>query len=452
MTSTETIRRHKFDLPFRSEQALKDFVEITFDVRIPDTVVVEGHSTPWRAFADAYFARHSVCVWKASRGFGGKSFLLALLGLTEALTLGADVKILGGSGAQSKNVQDYITKDLYARKNSPRWLWVGNPLSSVSRFQHGNTIEMLMASSTSVRGPHPQRLRLDEIDEMPLDIFDAAMGQPMAKRKGRQILVPAQTVCSSTHHYPDKTMTEILERARVKGWPIHEWSYHESSAADGWLLPSEVEAKRADVTAQMWKVEYDLQEPVTEGRAILIDLVNEMFLPGLGQFEGGVGEYIEIESPVEDARYVTGADWAKEQDYTVIVTFRVDVRPYLLVAYERRQREPWPDMIRRYDLRKRRFRGKSQHDRTGLGNVIHDFQEKKSAGVVMVGARRKALFSNYIAAIEDGMFIAPYIRSMYDEHKYAEVRELFGSGHPPDTLVAAALAYDATLRGGGRGT
>ena len=37
----------------------------------------------------------------------------------------------------------------------------------------------LTASQKSVRGPHPPSLLLDEIDEMDLEIFDAALGQPM---------------------------------------------------------------------------------------------------------------------------------------------------------------------------------------------------------------------------------------------------------------------------------
>ena len=150
-----------------------------FGVRIPDTVVVPGHSTPWRAFCDSYFALHRVVVWKASRGFGGKSYLLALLGLVEALTLKADVKVLGGSGEQSKNVQRYISDQFYRFERAPRQLWAGEPLMTLSRFRWGNSIGALMASQTSVRGPHIPRLRLDEADEMALPILDAALGQPI---------------------------------------------------------------------------------------------------------------------------------------------------------------------------------------------------------------------------------------------------------------------------------
>jgi phage FluMu gp28-like protein len=171
--------------------------------------------------------------------------------------------------------------------------------------------------------------------------------------------------------------------------------------------------------------------------------VEATFDAGLGEYEGRVGEYIEVEPPERDARYATGADWAKEQDYTVIITWRMDVRPHRLVAFERRQREPWPVIVSRFDQRVERYGGKAQHDATGLGGVIDDYKQSKSDGVVMIGNRRRDLFSNYIAALEDGAFIAPKIQFMADEHLYATVNDLYGSGHPPDSIVAAALAYDA---------
>ena len=122
---------HEFRLPIETEDTLKEFVWQSFGVIIPDTVVISGHSTPWRAFCDAYFAYHRVSVWKASRGFGGKSYLLALLSLTEAMTLKADVNVLGGSGQQSKKVQSYISKEFYEYENSPRHLWRGEPRAQI---------------------------------------------------------------------------------------------------------------------------------------------------------------------------------------------------------------------------------------------------------------------------------------------------------------------------------
>jgi hypothetical protein len=100
VTTQETISDEQRPLPvIATDEDLDAFLLDFFNVRLPN-VRCAGHSAPWHAFHDAYFARSPVSVWKASRGFGGKSFTLALLGLTEALTLRADVNILGGSAGK----------------------------------------------------------------------------------------------------------------------------------------------------------------------------------------------------------------------------------------------------------------------------------------------------------------------------------------------------------------
>lgn len=452
------IEKYKFNLPIETPEALRQFVDICFGIQIPDTVVIPGHSTPWQAFCDSYFAKNRVTVWEASRGLGGKSFLLAALGLINAITLRADVKVLGGSGAQSTRVQNYISdfykKDTFLGVTMNRGVWDGEPLSTVSRFVWGNSIQALMASQTSVRGPHPQRLLLDEVDEMALPIFRAAMGQTMSKFDGEgNILIPAQTTISSTHHNPDGTMTEVLKMAREKGWPVHRWSYHETSVEGGWLPKSEIEAKKAEIPSLMWTVEYELQEPTSENRAIVTDKIETMFQKSLGEYEGSAGEYVETQSPEANSRYATGADWAKGRDWTVIVTLKQVERKANnidseLIAFERRNREPWPKMINRFDKRVNRFKGDAAHDQTGIGDVVHDYLSVDATGIIMQGNARKKLFSDYITAIEDGRIISPMIMSMYSEHKYASYDDLYGSGHPPDSIVAGAMAWSARNRGG----
>ena len=87
--------RQRRRVPTGTDDDLLAFVEETFGVRIPAVACCPGHVAPAQAFCDAYFSRADVAVWKASRGFGGKSTLLALLALTEAITLKADVTVLG---------------------------------------------------------------------------------------------------------------------------------------------------------------------------------------------------------------------------------------------------------------------------------------------------------------------------------------------------------------------
>ena len=54
------------------------WIEATFGVRIPAVACCPGHVAPAQAFCDALRARDQVALWIASRGFGGKTFLLAL--------------------------------------------------------------------------------------------------------------------------------------------------------------------------------------------------------------------------------------------------------------------------------------------------------------------------------------------------------------------------------------
>ena len=406
-------------------------------------------------------------VWKASRGLGGKSYLLALLGLTEAATLKANVNILGGSGEQSENVHNYC-QAFWGYESAPSGLLVSDPARRHTQLAWGNAIKALTASQRSVRGPHPQRLRLDEIDEMDLAIFDAAMGQTMEGDTG----IATQTVASSTHQYADGTMTEVIKRAREKGWPVYEWCYKETM--QGWLSEAEVERKRAEVTAAMWSVEYDLQEPSPEDRAIQPAAAEAMFDAALGSYKGSSGEYIEVEPPafvckkcgldakqgeglkcpgcghdvIIPAQYATGADWGKKKDWTIIITNRTDVRPVRLVAFERCGRLPWPIMVEKFDSQVKRYGSRAAHDGTGLGTVVDDLLSVAATSFTMVGRARADLLSNYIKAIENGEYKSPMITFMHNEHKYASVDDIYGSGHLPDSIAAGALAWLA----GGQGT
>jgi len=422
----------------RTDDELREAVLRLWGVRIPDVQICPNHCSPWQAFSDAFFARSPVSVWKASRGFGGKTFLLAMLGLTEAALLGADVNVLGGSGEQATRVHAYMLQ-WWGLDSAPHYLLRDDPSKRETHFVSGNFIRALMASTRSVRGPHEQRLRCDEIDEMKLPILDAALGQPMA-RSG----IEAQTVLSSTHQYADGPMTEVLTRAAARGWPVYEWCWRETLEPHGWLAQSEVDRKRLEVTDSMWLSEYDLQEPSPETRAINPEKVRAMFDRTLGTFEGAPRKPIEVEPPIPEAKYATGADWAKKQDWTIISTLRTDCKPARVVAFERLGREPWPAMVALLDERMRHYGGAAAHDATGVGDVVADYLQAHVEPFIMVGRDRSDLLTNYIAAVERGDIVSPYIHCMETEHRLASVDDVYGgNGRLPDTIAAMALAWYA---------
>lgn len=554
-------------------------------VAIPRTVVCPGHSSPFDAFADAYFARHPVSMWLASRGFGGKTQMLAVLTLTEGALLGAQATILGGSGAQSLRVHEASLEAWHA-PHAPRYLLARDQTKYDTVFTNGAWIRSLMASQTSVRGPHPQRLRLDEIDEMELSILEAAQGQPMTKRG-----IQTQTVLSSTHQYPDRTVSEMLKRARDKSFPVFRWcvavgakvmtgrgevpieevttedvvythegwrkvqhvtfmGYKEtvaihtskgrilrctpdhliltetgwqegggarpvagevrevkgvrlyravgpaplmveaveqgpvlpvydigveeahsfvaegvvvhncyketSNPVDGWLTTEEVDRKRSEVSQSMWKVEYELQEPSYEGRAIDTDSVMRAFDARLGTFEGVNQEKCQTEKSFEHPGprrkwpYVTAVDWAARKDWTIVAVFRTNELPWRCVCWMRIGRMPWPVMIHSVEKIWREYGGKLIHDSTGIGDVVKDLISGDRANiidrVITQGRARMDLFSEYVSGIESGDLLYPRIVWAFDEHRFCSLEDLFGKGHPPDSIVTGALAWSARPR------
>jgi hypothetical protein len=429
----------------QTDDELYWWVQAVWGIRIPRTTVCMGHKAPFQAFADAFFGRAPVTVWKASRGFGGKTRILSALSLTEAVILGAEVSLLGGSGAQSLNVHA-ASQEMWHAPHAPKQLWKTDPTKYDTHLLNMGYIRSLMASQTSVRGPHPQRLRLDEIDEMELEILEAAQGQPMRKRG-----IETQTVMSSTHQHPDGTMTHILKRAAELHWPVYEWCYKESSnPVDGWLTSDEVDRKRQEIPTHMWETEYDLQEPNFEGRAIDTAKVEKCFDPTLGIFDGKTP--VLIQEPIAKVEYITGIDWAKEQDKTIVATFRTDMLPWVCVAWQQMNRMPWPVMIQKALRQWKAYGGTLVHAATGIGNVIDDTIRAELPAsarnmvkpIVMGGGRARAdLFTEYISGIESEEIRYPRIDYPYSEHKYAIVDDLYGRGHPPDSVVAGAMAWHA---------
>ena len=210
----------------------------------------------------------------------------------------------------------------------------------------------------------------------------------------------------------------------------------------------------------MWATEYEFQEPRAEGRAIDPAAVERMFDATLGaHISPGDLEQIWCGQPGPPAERswpagawcCTGIHWAQKRDSTVAAVVRCDTTPLQIVAVYRAQRRPWLTMTEKVGALLDEYPGPATHDATGAGSAIGEFPalalHDQLQGVTMVGRDRVDLFRNYIAAIERHEIVCPRIDVFYTEHLYCGEDELFGSGHPPDTVVAMALAYHAFKTG-----
>ena len=151
------------------------------------------------------------------------------------------------------------------------------------------------------------------------------------------------------------------------------------------------------------------------------------------------------------AWYCTGIDWAQKRDSTVAAVVRCETTPLQVAAAYRTQRRPWPIMTAQVGSLLDAFPGPAAHDATGAGNAMGAFPalapHDQLQGVTLVGRVRTDLFRHDIGAIERHEIVGPRIDACYTEHLYCGEDDLFGSGHPPEAVVALALAYHAFTTG-----
>lgn len=429
-------------------------VKTLWGVEIPRVKVCPDHVAPFDAFAEGFFGNEANwALWYGSRGTG-KSLMLALLALTKAAILEINVALLGGSMAQSQNVQEHI-ENLLLYPGAPTWAVAGQIQTQIT-FTGGNWIRPLPASQKTVRGPHPQMTALDEIDEMDKKVYDAAMGQAMKKPNARGIEIDEMVVASSTWQNPVGTFQLVRDEALKRGLPVRTWCFREVLKTEGnpsgWMDPSFIERKRLSVPAELFRVEYELGEPAGGSRAFDLAKLNEYFIhmdPVDERHAGSDDEWV-FEEPRDDAWYAIGADWAKEEDKTVIVVARVDEYPKRIVYLRRVNRKPWPEMAEMFNTALNRYQAVAAHDGTGIGNVINDLIDERARKIVMVGRARSDMLVEYISAVERGEYRLPANTPAFDAHKATTVEEVYAPGkwnsHLADDVAAFAIMHDAASK------
>lgn len=446
----------------RTPDELHALVRTVFGYVIPRHKVCDEHDPPFDAFCAAFFRHDPQVLILGSRGLSGKTRLMSVLGMTFALVEGSGVTVLGGSFFQSKNVHDTMQKIIDYPGFDKGWL-KGEPTASLIELHNGALIRPITASQRSARGLHEPILLGDEIDEMDEEIWESAKGQPMPQINYAGQKMYQQTVMASTLQYPDKTMKHEMDRMREADLPRFSWCYKDvANPIDGWLDQRTIDMKRREVGAERWRVEYDLGEPSIGNRAFDTPSVDAAFIPlGSDRLKEiwpinepaaftvtKTREYQEyhFEDYRQDRDYVISADWAKEQDWTVITVYDASHLPARVVHWVRFHHLPWPTMVRKFNTLAQRYRCgyNAIHDATGVGGMVNDYIDERAEGFLMTGQKRDEMLYDYIAAVEHGKVVAPRVQEFYEAHKFASTDMLFSRAkefHLPDEICSMGLGW-----------
>lgn len=185
------------------------------DIKIASKAVCPGHTFPWDIFRAILGRRPSLALVLGGRGTG-KSYLSALdTHLTSLMRPGHGTRVLGGSRSQSEQIYRAL------QEFAGQWPEGANDAveklgRSEATYVNGSEVSILACSPTSVRGPHVPTLKLDEVDEIPEEHFESAMGMCMNRRGSR-----ASAVMTSTWHRQGGLMSRLVERADAGEFPLY---------------------------------------------------------------------------------------------------------------------------------------------------------------------------------------------------------------------------------------
>lgn len=208
----------------REQLAMWQWIQLHTGLKVAREAVCPGHQAPWDFLRTMYFERPPVVLALGGRGTG-KSFLTALgTHLMSRWRPKHRVRVLGGSLAQSRQI--YEAMNVVGRSIEDYLGDDHHEFSSLKRdraaYFNESEVMILPASRTSVRGPHIPTLLLDEVDEIPVDLRESAMGMCM-----NQYGLSASTVMTSTWHRVGGPMTELLQRGQAGEFPLFRFCIFE---------------------------------------------------------------------------------------------------------------------------------------------------------------------------------------------------------------------------------
>lgn len=212
-----------FANPRTQDRNLWVFVADRFGMKLPFRTFTQGHSSPFEFLADAFFNPSAdVAAWACRSG--GKTLVASLLAGLEFLTaadrqLAMQVRVLSGSEDQARNLYGYWQQ------------WALGPLrhlirGSVHRIETsvgGGKFQILAASQKKVRGAKVQRLYEDEVDEIPPELAEAALGMMDSRPH-----LPSRTVYTSTWHKAHGPMGRLIDGCPGNGVRLHKWNLWEA--------------------------------------------------------------------------------------------------------------------------------------------------------------------------------------------------------------------------------
>lgn len=216
----------------KEDNDLDEFIQLAYGIRLPRKVITPGHRSSFEFVADLFFERVKAALAFANRT-GGKTLSVALLNHLDLIfKRRCEITSAGAVVQQAEKCYEYFKAfntlpffkvhcENFALKTGSRFDLPST--KEETKFGNLSKIEIITASQKGFRGPHPQKSRVDEIDEIPWNILQTGLSMSQSAHDIR-----GQDVFTSTRQNEHGSMQRLLDESQQKGIEIYEWNIWES--------------------------------------------------------------------------------------------------------------------------------------------------------------------------------------------------------------------------------
>jgi hypothetical protein len=212
-----------------NDDELHEYVLDELGIDVPRQAVCDGHVAPFTALADLHFERVHSAFWLGPRG-GGKTFYGALAHLLAArFRPGYETLVAGATLEQAKRGYSHLLS--FVRGDNE----VDTSLKSETCWRNGSKVEVVAGSENAVRGPHPVRAHVDEVEMMQDSTFAASRLMATTKVIGG-VEYQAQDLLTSTRAYAHSLVDKLIaecEQAEARGddppYRVYTWCAFETA-------------------------------------------------------------------------------------------------------------------------------------------------------------------------------------------------------------------------------